>query len=85
MSAEQPKPRFPTNHDTAVRLLSIYEPSADARDKMNDVRAILYRAGCDIAKLLPEGADAVVALRKLQEAQAACVLAIVADPKRLAG
>lgn len=78
---DQSKPKFPTNHDTAVRLMSAYEPTTDMRDKIDEIKRALYQAGCKIAALMPEGADAVVALRKLQEAQAACVLAVVADPK----
>jgi hypothetical protein len=78
---EQPKPKFPTNHDTAVRLMSIYSPSPERMEKIDAIRVVLYKAACEVAGLMPEGADAVVALRKLQEAQAACVLAVVADPR----
>lgn len=69
---------FPSNKETAIRLMSSYGLTPEVQDRVESVTRIMMRAAAEIAELMPEGPDAVVALRRLQEARMLAVFAISA-------
>lgn len=71
---------FPSNVATAEHLFSYKPPTPEQVPIYEAINAVFLEAAKKLAGLMPEGADAVVALRKLAEARMATNAAVALAP-----